>query len=132
MISFIMETKDGKQAVYAKTRLVWRKWLKQNSQSEKSVWLILYHKKSTVKSINYNDAIEEALCFGWIDSLTKNRDAESFYVTFTPRKPKSNWSKSNKDRAERMIEKGLMTQHGQKFIDIAKESGKWEAAENRI
>jgi uncharacterized protein YdeI (YjbR/CyaY-like superfamily) len=126
-----METKDGKQAVYAKTRLVWRRWLKQHGQSEKSVWLILYHKKSTVKSINYNDAIEEALCFGWIDSLAKNRDKESFYLTFTQRKPKGNWSASNKERAERMIEKGMMTPHGQKFIDIAKTSGKWDAVDEK-
>lgn len=126
-----METKDGKPAVYAKTRLAWRKWLKQNCETEKSVWLILFHKKSEVKSINYNDAIEEALCFGWIDSLAKNRDAESFYLTFTPRKPKGNWSKLNIERAERMIEQGQMTPHGQKFIDIAKESGKWEAKETR-
>ncbi|MEO6330131.1 MAG: hypothetical protein ABIO55_14445, partial [Ginsengibacter sp.] len=73
-----METKDGKQAIYARTRKEWRKWLTKNSQSEKSVWLILYHKKSKVKSINLIDATEEALCFGWIDSLCKKRDAESF------------------------------------------------------
>ncbi len=121
-----MEIKDGKQAVYAATREDWRKWLKQNSQSEKSVWLILYHKKSKVECININDATEEALCFGWIDSLAKKRDAESYYLTFTPRNPKSsNWSKPNIERAERMIKEGLMTEHGQKLIDIAKNSGKW-------
>ncbi len=121
------ETKDGRQVVYAKTRLKWRNWLKQNSQSEKSVWLVLYHKNSNVRCINLNDATEEALCFGWIDSLAKKRDAESFYLTFTPRNAKkSNWSKPNRERAERMIEKGLMTEQGQKLIDIAKNSGKWE------
>lgn len=120
-----METKDGKQAVYAQTRVEWRKWLNQNSQSEKSVWLILYHKKSKVLSININDATEEALCFGWIDSLAKTRDAESYYLTFTPRNPKSKWSERNKERVERMIEKGLMTPHGQQLIDVAKNTGKW-------
>ncbi len=121
-----METKDGKQAVYALKREDWREWLKQNSQSEKSVWLILYHKKSKVECININDATEEALCFGWIDSLAKKRDAESYYLTFTPRNPKSsNWSKPNIERAERMIKEALMTEHGQKLIDIAKNSGKW-------
>ena len=84
----MMETKDGKQAVHAKTRKEWRKWLKQNSQSAKSVWLILYHKNSKVPGVNLNDATEEALCFGWIDSLAKKRDAESFYLTFSPRNPK--------------------------------------------
>lgn len=127
-----METKDGKQAVYAKTRTRWRKWLKQNSQSEKSVWLILYHKKSKTPSINLNDATEEALCFGWIDSKAKKRDAESFYLTFTPRNPKkSNWSKPNRERAEKMIEQGLMTEHGQRFIDIAKQTGKWNVLERK-
>jgi uncharacterized protein YdeI (YjbR/CyaY-like superfamily) len=122
-----METKDGTQAVYAKTRKEWRKWLKQNSQSEKSVWLILYHKNSKVPCVNLNDATEEALCFGWIDSLAKKRDAESFYLTFSPRNPKkSKWSKPNRERAEKMISKGLMTEHGQRLIDIAKETGKWE------
>ena len=127
-----METKDGKQAVYAKTRADWRKWLQQNSQSEKSVWLILYHKKSKVEGVTINDATEEALCFGWIDSLAKKRDTESYYLTFTPRNPKSNWSKPNRERAERMIEQGLMTPHGQRLIDIAKDTGRWEpiAAKN--
>jgi uncharacterized protein YdeI (YjbR/CyaY-like superfamily) len=121
-----METKDGKQAVYAKTRAVWRKWLKQNGQTQKSVWLILYHKNSDTKCITINDATEEAVCFGWIDSLAKKRDAESFYLTFTPRNPKrSKWSKPNIERAERMIEKGLMTKQGQHLIGIAKETGKW-------
>src|SRR6185369_5939383 len=122
-----METKDGKQAVYAKTREDWRKWLMNNCQSEKSVWLILSHKKSKVRCINIIDATEEALCFGWIDSLAKKRDAESFYLTFTPRNPKkSKWSKPNRERAERMIQQGLMTKHGQELIDIAKRTGMWE------
>jgi uncharacterized protein YdeI (YjbR/CyaY-like superfamily) len=67
-----METKDGKQAVYMPTRLEWRNWLEQNSQCEKNVWLILYHKKSEVQCVNLIEATEEALCFGWIDSLAKN------------------------------------------------------------
>jgi uncharacterized protein YdeI (YjbR/CyaY-like superfamily) len=123
-----METKDGKQAVYARNREEWRNWLKQNSQTEKSVWLILYHKNSKIECINLNEATEEALCFGWIDSLAKKRDAESFYLTFTPRNPKkSKWSKPNRERAERMIEKDLMTEHGQALIDIAKSTGKWDS-----
>jgi len=125
----MIETKDGKQAVYAKTRAVWRKWLKQNSQSEKSIWLILYHKKSKVQCITINEATEEALCFGWIDSLAKKRDDESYYLTFTPRNPKSKWSKPNRERAERLIENELMTEHGQRLIDIAKSTGKWEVIE---
>ena len=124
-----MEKKDGKQAVYALTRKEWRTWLRENCQTEKSVWLILYHKKSNVESVNLNHATEEALCFGWIDSLCKKRDAESYYLTFTPRNAKkSKWSKLNRERAERMIQQGLMTPHGQQLIDIAKTIGKWEEA----
>lgn len=121
-----METKDGKLAVYAPTRADWRKWLAENSTNEKSVWLILFHKKSKTESVKLIEATEEALCFGWIDSLCKKRDAESYYLTFSHRNPKiSKWSKTNIERAERMIEEGLMTEHGQKLIDIAKEKGKW-------
>ena len=119
------DIKDGKQAVYAKTRKEWRKWLSKNSQAEQSVWLILYHKKSTVPCVNINDATEEALCFGWIDSLAKKRDAESFYLTFSKRNPKSKWSEPNKERVKHMIEQGLMTEHGQALIDIAVATGKW-------
>ncbi|WP_316771864.1 hypothetical protein [Pedobacter frigiditerrae] len=122
-----METKDGKQAVYAKTRNDWRKWLQKNSQTEKSVWLILYHKKSKVESVNLIEGTEEALCFGWIDSLCKNRDHESYYLTFSPRNAKkSKWSKPNIERAERMIAEGLMTPQGLAVIDVAKAMGKWE------
>ncbi len=121
-----MEMKDGKQAVYFKTREGWRNWLSENCETEKSVWLILHKKKSQTECVNLIEATEEAVCFGWIDSLCKRRNEESYYLTFTPRNPKrSNWSKSNIERAERMIEQGLMTQHGLKFIEIAKEKGKW-------
>lgn len=121
-----MEIKDGKEAIYAQTRKDWRDWLEQHSQLEKSVWLILYHKKSKTPCISINEATEEALCFGWIDSLAKKRDGESYYLTFTPRNPRSRWSGPNRERALRMIESGLMTEQGQRLIDIAKEKGTWE------
>lgn len=122
-----METNNGIEAFNAKTRRQWRKWLEKNSESKKAVCLILYHKNSKTKVISYNDAIEEALCFGWIDSKANKRDPESFYLQFTPRKSKSNWSKPNIERAERMIMEGLMTEQGQRSIDIAKQSGKWKS-----
>lgn len=120
-----MEMMEGKQAVYAKTRVEWRNWLKKNNLVEKSVWLILFHKKSNMKSVKTEEAMEEALCFGWIDSKAKKRDTESFYLTFTPRRPKSNWSTINKERAGRLIKNGLMTEMGQCLIDQAKMEGKW-------
>ncbi|WP_428742043.1 YdeI/OmpD-associated family protein [Tenacibaculum sp.] len=122
-----MEMKDGKPAVYFKTRKEWRNWLEKNCETEKNVWLILHKKNSTKECVSLIDATEEAVCFGWIDSLCKKRDNESYYLTFTPRNPKrSNWSDRNIERAERMIEQGLMTENGRKHIAIAKEKGKWK------
>lgn len=122
-----MEYKDGVIAFLGKTRKDWRKWLEKNHQSEKSVWLIIYNKSSGTPSIYHNEAVEEALCFGWIDSVKYNRDGESNYQFFTPRKPKSNWSKVNRERVEKMTAQGLMTENGQKLIDLAKETGTWLA-----
>lgn len=125
-----MEIKDGKQAIYAKDREEWRNWLHDNCQKESSVWLILFHKKSKTQSVKLIEATEEALCFGWIDSLCKKRDTDSFYLTFSPRNPKkSNWSLPNIERADRMIKEGRMTEYGQRLIDIAKQAGKWKIKE---
>ena len=123
-----METNKGVETFYAKTRQQWRKWLEQNGQKKTEVCLILYKKDSKTPSVSYNDAVEEALCFGWIDSLTNKRDDDSRYQRFSPRKPAGNWSKSNVERVARLTDAGLMTEHGQKMIDIAKENGKWDAA----
>lgn len=121
-----MEIHNGTEAFYAKTRDQWREWLALNGQVKKAVWLIIHHKKSKTPGIYYPEAIEEALCFGWIDSRANKRDKASYYLYFTPRRPKGNWSKLNIDRAERMTALGLMTEHGQKYIDIAKKEGKWK------
>ena len=120
------ETFKGIDAVYAETRQRWRDWLQQYSQTNTEVFAIIYHKKSETPSVTYVEAVEEALCFGWIDSISYKRDAESTYQRFSIRKPKSNWSKSNIERVERLTTAGLMTEHGQKLIDDAKKAGKWE------
>ena len=103
-----------------------RKWLCDNCDIEKSVWLIVFHKKSKVPSVHWHDAIENALCYGWVDSKAKKRDEESCYLKFTPRNPKSKWGKRNIERAIKMTKQGLMTKYGQQLIDIAKQTGKWE------
>lgn len=123
----MQETFKGKKTFYAKSRKEWRKWLEKNSETEKSVWLIFYNKLSKIKSVPYEEAVEEGLCFGWIDSVKYKRDDESSYQYFSPRKPKSNWSKSNRDRVKKLTEAGLMTESGQKLIDHAKKSGTWDA-----
>ena len=122
-----MELHNEINTFHAKTRKEWRKWLEKNSQTEKSVWLIIYHKTSDTKSVYYEEAVEEAICFGWIDSIAHKRDEESKYQFFAVRKPKSNWSKANRERAVKMIEQGLMTSSGQRLIDLAKQTGTWDA-----
>ena len=122
-----METKNGVKAVYAKTRRAWRNWLLKNHETEKSVWLIIYHKASPIQSVYYDEAIEEALCFGWIDSTANKRDPESSYLLFAQRKPKSVWSQKNKDRVRKLTDRGLMTAAGQAMIDLAKKNGMWDA-----
>ena len=130
-----METKNDIPAFYAKTRVEWRSWLEKNGASEMAVWLIIYHKKSETPSIYYPEAIEEALCFGWIDSKSIGRDSESSYLMFTPRKPASKWSGVNKERVVRLIENGSMTPAGEATIELAKKNGTWNAlvdAENEV
>lgn len=123
-----MEKVNGVRTYNPKNRSYWRKWLAANHTSSEPVCLIVFNKKSKKPNITYDEAVEEALCFGWIDNKGMNRDDESMYLQFTPRKQKSNWSKLNRERAEKMIEQGLMTTAGQVFIDDAKRSGKWDAA----
>lgn len=122
-----MELHNNIKAYHARNRKEWRKWLEKNHKKEQSVWLIIYHKASEIKSVYYDEAVEEAICFGWIDSIAHKRDAKSKYQFFAQRKPKSNWSKANKQRAEKMIAAGFMTETGQSLITLAKKTGTWEA-----
>ena len=119
------ETFKDIEAVYTETRQQWRDWLEKNGQTQEQIFAIIYHKKSKIPSVTYPEAVEEALCFGWIDSISYKRDAESTYQRFSPRKAKSNWSASNIERVERLIAAGLMTEHGQKLINLAKQEGRW-------
>jgi uncharacterized protein YdeI (YjbR/CyaY-like superfamily) len=122
-----METYNGSQAFHAKSRQDWRDWLEKNHQSGKSVWLIIYRKKSQIPSVYYPEAVDEALCFGWIDSKKTKRDENSYYQFFTKRNPKSNWSKVNKDKVAKLIAQGLMQKAGYEIIEIAKQNGAWTA-----
>lgn len=125
-----MEIYKDTQTYYAKTREEWRDWLAKNHQSEKSVWLIIYKKASQVPSVYYPEAVDEALCFGWIDSKPNKRDANSYYQFFSTRNPNSKWSKINKDKVANLIEYGLMQKAGFDMIDIAKQSGTWTALDD--
>ncbi len=121
------EIVEGIQTLRANSTEAWRDWLNTYGQIEKSVYLIVYHKKSKVPSVHWHDAIENALCYGWVDSKAKKRDKESCYLKFTPRNPKSKWGPRNKARVAKMETLGLMMPAGQQLIEMAKRSGKWEA-----
>lgn len=111
-----------------KNRNEFRKWLQKNHAKKSELWLLFYKVKTGKKSIRYPEAVEEAICFGWIDGILKRIDDEKHAQRFTPRKPKSIWSKVNKDRAEKMIEAGKMTEAGLAKIKDAKKSGWWKNA----
>jgi uncharacterized protein YdeI (YjbR/CyaY-like superfamily) len=110
---------------YPENRQQWREWLDKNHSTESSVWLIYYKKSSGKLSITYSDAVDEALCFGWIDSKVKSIDTEKYMQFFCVRKPNSVWSKVNKEKVANLIEKKLMTQTGFEVIAIAKTNGSW-------
>lgn len=107
------------------SREEWRQWLQENHHSSQSIWLIQYKQKSAMPSIPWSDAVDEALCFGWIDSTRKTLDEERFVQFFCKRKPTSNWSKINKAKVQRLIADGLMAEAGFKTVEIAKKNGSW-------
>lgn len=100
------------ETIYVTTRDEFRQWLVKNHKDKKEIWLIQYKKATKKPSIKYVDAVEEALCFGWIDGLEKSMDAERYALRFSPRRPKSNWTNTNKERARRLIAEGRMTPAG--------------------
>ena len=100
------------ESIYVTTGEEFRKWLLKNHKTKKEIWLIQYKKATKKPSIDYVEAVEEALCFGWIDGLQKSMDAERYALRFSPRRPKSNWTNTNKERARRMIAEGRMTAAG--------------------
>lgn len=113
--------------VIAPTLSWWRKWLTKNHNKEKSAWLVIFRKGSGKKCVDYNEAVEEALCFGWIDSTANPRDHESSYRYFAQRKPKSKWSLINRARVAQLIRQKRMTPAGQAMVDLAKKTGTWTA-----
>jgi uncharacterized protein YdeI (YjbR/CyaY-like superfamily) len=103
----------------------WRRWLKKNHKLKKSVWLVLYKKKSNKPTIGWSEAVDEALCFGWVDSKRKPIDEQKFIQFFSQRKPRGTWSKVNKAKVQRLINEGLMSTAGFANIETAKQNGSW-------
>jgi len=103
---------DIGETLYVTTREGFRAWLEKNHAAKKEIWLIRYKKATKKPSIDYVQAVEEAICFGWIDGLEKGMDAERYALRFSPRRPKSNWTETNKRRARKLIAEGKMTEAG--------------------
>ena len=118
---------NGIACVAAENRNVWQQWLEKNHKIATSVWLIIFHKKSGTPSVYYDEAVEEALCFGWIDSKPNKRDENSYYLYMSARKPKSNWSLVNKKKVEILLAQNKIAPAGQAMIDLAKQTGTWDA-----
>lgn len=114
------------ETFYPANRQEWRHWLEENHQSKKTIWLVCYKKHTNKDTITWSDAVDEALCFGWIDSTARPLDADRFLRSFTRRKPTGTWSKINKAKVTQLIADGLMTPAGLECIEKAKENGSWE------
>ncbi len=108
-----------------RSRRAWRAWLQRNHHRSTGVWLVYAKKHTNIPSLSYNDAVEEALCFGWIDSKINPIDDRLYMQVFTPRKPKSAWSALNKERVARLLGAGQMTAAGLALITLAKKTGTW-------
>jgi len=105
------------ETCYARDRSTWRKWLEKHHESFREVWLVYYKKHTGKPTVSYNDAVEEALCFGWIDSTVKRIDEEKYAQKFTPRKKNSKWSDWNKKRIKKLLAEGTMAPAGLKAIE---------------
>jgi uncharacterized protein YdeI (YjbR/CyaY-like superfamily) len=104
------------------------KWLRASHDRETELWLKIYKKASGVPTVTYAQALDVALCWGWIDGLKKSFDGQAFLQRFTPRRPKSVWSQINREHISRLTKAGRMTPHGQRHVDAARADGRWAAA----
>jgi len=113
------------EQVYVADRAAWRQWLATNHATSPGIWLVFDKKSSRADRLAYVDAVEEALCYGWIDSTVRTLDDARYVQLMAPRKPKSTWARTNKERVERLIEQGLMADAGLASIERAKANGSW-------
>jgi uncharacterized protein YdeI (YjbR/CyaY-like superfamily) len=123
----VSELFKNKPTFYAKNSKAWRTWLQKNHLKEDSIWLIIYGKKSGTPTVDYPTSVDDAICFGWIDSVRLSRDENSHYQYFARRKPQSNWSRVNKEKVARLSAAGLMMPEGLRMVQLAKDTGTWDA-----
>jgi uncharacterized protein YdeI (YjbR/CyaY-like superfamily) len=119
---------DKKKIRSFASEAAFERWLKANYARETEIWLKIYKKDSGIATVTYAQALDVALCWGWIDGQKKSFDAEAFLQRFSPRKSRSLWSRINRDHVARLTAAGRMTPHGQREIDTAKANGRWNAA----
>jgi len=120
--------KSDYKIIAFKDSTLWRSWLDKNHDKADGVWLRVYKKASATPTVSYSEALDEALCFGWIDGQKKSYDEKSFLQKFTPRRAKSMWSKRNIEHIQRLTEQGRMMPAGIAEVERAKEDGRWAAA----
>lgn len=113
------------EKIYPTSTTDWRNWLIENHETQQSIWLVYYKKKTKKPSLTWSEAVDQALCFGWIDSVAKPIDDEIYMQFFSKRKPKSVWSKINKEKVKVLLAENLIMPAGLKCIEIAKENGSW-------
>lgn len=115
--------------LYLKTTAEWRDWLRKNQATSNGIWLIFLKKESGKPSLDYEASIEEALCFGWVDSIIRNIDAEQYARKFTPRRPDSKWSELNKKRIAKLIRENRLTPGGLALVETARQNGQWDKSD---
>jgi uncharacterized protein YdeI (YjbR/CyaY-like superfamily) len=114
--------------IFFESQKKWRSWLLKNYSKSDGIWLQFYKKNSGIKTLNYGQALDEALCFGWIDGQAKSNDEKSYLQKFTPRRKRSIWSKRNTEHVKRLIKEGKMHSAGLTEIEKAKADGRWDKA----
>ena len=119
---------DPKRIKSFATPAAFETWLAANHARETEIWLKVHKKGSGLPSVTCPEALDVALCWGWIDGLRKSFDERSFLQRYSPRTPKSMWSQINRDHIARLTKAGRMTPHGQRQVDLAKADGRWDAA----
>lgn len=123
-----MQGADGLPVHSFLSEAEWRAWLHENHTSAAGVWVSIAKKGSGIDSVHYPEVLEHAICFGWIDGRRERLDAARFLQRFTPRRPRSPWSKINREKAERLAAEGLMAPAGLDEVRRAKDDGRWERA----
>ncbi len=118
---------DDRPTFQPSGRAEWRDWLAANHRTSSGVWLVTWKRRTGQPTVEYEEAVEEALCFGWIDGVMGRLDDERLMQWFAPRRPKSTWARSNKERVARLEATGLMTDAGREAVDIGRANGSWEA-----